>query len=121
MSLTIDHSEQVTWQRQALAVLDTLLAQSLKTGTPRLLWTIGSAGVSLTGRSFAHPSTDRRGEIQAWADSLGLELREHRHPDGMITLTAHAKQQQFGKLWATITLICDIYPEDEDQDQAVTG
>ena len=114
--MDIDLREGITWQRQALAVLDTLLAQSLKTGLPRLAWTVGNAGVSLTGRSYAHPSTNRRGEIQAWADSLGLEVREHQHQDGMITLTAHNKQQKVGKLWATITLTCDIYDEAKGDD-----
>ena len=109
--MDIDLREGITWQRQALAVLDMLLAQSLKTGLPRLTWTIGAAGVNLAGRSYAHPSTDRRGEIQAWADSLGLKVEEHQHRDGMVTLTAHAEQRKFGKLWATITLTCDIYPE----------
>ena len=116
MTTSIDHSEQVTWQRQALAVLDTLLAQSLKTELPRLAWTIGHGGVNLVGRSYAHPSTSRRTEIQAWANSLDLELRERQQRDGMITLTAHATQKQFGKLWATITLTCDIWPEDDDQE-----
>jgi hypothetical protein len=120
MTTTIDHREQIAWQRQALAILDTLLAQSLKTGLPRLHWSIGDSGVNLVGRSYVHPSTDRRAPIEAWARSLDLEVLEHEHQDGMLTLTAHAKQKQFGKLWATITLICDIYPEDEEQDQPVS-
>jgi hypothetical protein len=115
---TIDPREQITWQRQALAVLDTLLAQSLKTELPRLNWTIGHAGVSLVGRSYAHPSIGRRGEIQAWADALGLDVEENPHRDGMVTLTAHEKQKRFGKLWATIALTCDIYPDEDDEHQA---
>jgi hypothetical protein len=114
MTISIDPREQITWQRQALAVLDTLLAQSLKSGLPRLSWTIGNAGCSLVGQSYAHPSTGRRAEIQAWADSLGLEVKEHPHKDGMVTLTAHEEQKYFGKLWATIALTCDIYPDDAE-------
>ena len=113
---TFHHGEQVTWQRQALAVLDALLAQSVKSGLPALSWTIGSAGVNLVGRSDAHPEAGRRAELQAWADSLDIELREHRHQSGMITLTAHAKQKQFGKTWATITLAADLWDDDEGQD-----
>jgi hypothetical protein len=121
MAITIDPREQITWQRQAIAVLDTLLAQSLKTGLPRLGWDIGSAGCSLVGRSTVHPSTDRRAVIQAWADSLGLKVQEHKHQSGMITLTAHEEQRKFGKLWATIALTADIFPDDdEDQDQPVS-
>jgi hypothetical protein len=114
-SATIDHREQITWQRQALAVLDTLLAQSLKTGLPRLQWTIGNAGCSLVGRSTVRPSTDRRAAIEAWADALGLNVKEHEHRSGMITLTAHAAPLRVGKLSATIALTSDIWPEDDDQ------
>jgi hypothetical protein len=120
MATTIDHREQVTWQRQAIAVLDTLLAQSLKTGLPRLKWDIGDAGCSLVGRSTVHPSTDRRTAIQAWANALGLKVKEHEHQSGMITLTAHAAPLRVGKLSATIALTCDIWMEDDDQDQPVS-
>jgi hypothetical protein len=120
MTISIDPREQITWQRQALAVLDMLLAQSLKTGLPRLGWTIGNAGCSLVGHSYAQPSTGRRAEIQAWADALGLTVKEHQHKSGMITVTAHEEQKHFGKLWATIALTADIFPDD-DEDQAVTG
>jgi hypothetical protein len=115
MTTTIDHREQVTWQRQAIAVLDTLLAQSLKTGLPRLQWTIGNAGCSLVGRSIDRPSTDRRAAIEAWAEALGLTAKDHEHQSGMITLTAHAAPLRVGKLSATIALTADIWPEDDDQ------
>jgi hypothetical protein len=106
---TFHHGEQVTWQRQALAVLDALLAQSVKSGLPILSWTIGGAGVNLVGTSYAHPEADRRAEVQAWADALDIELREHRHQAGKITFTAHGKQKQFGKTRATVTLTADIW------------
>ena len=117
MTATIDPREQITWQRQAIAVLDILLAQAVKTGLPRLHWDIGDAGVSIVGRSSVHPSADRRAAIGAWATALGLEVQEHEHQSGMVTLIAHEKQRKVGKLWATIALTADIFPDD-DEDQA---
>lgn len=118
--VTINLSEQIVWQRQAIAVLDSLLAKAVKAELPRLHWEISDAGVGIIGRSTVHPSTDRRAAIQAWADSLGLKVQENKHQSGMVTLIAHEKQKQFGKLWATIALVADIYPDD-DEDQAVSG
>ena len=106
-------SEQIAWQRRAVTVLAELLSHP---DLPVLSWTVGNAGVSLLGRSIAYPSTTRRREVQAWADRLGIPLREHKS-SGMTRLIGHAKQMGVGKNWATITITADIYDDDE-QDEA---
>lgn len=104
-------AEQTAWQRQTVAILADVLAQSAKTGLPVLSWTIGNAGASLVGRSLAQPSTDRRAALSAWADELDIELHEHAS-NGVIRLTGKAEQRRFGPRFATVVLACDIYDDD---------
>ena len=53
-----------------------------------------------------------------WASSLGIgQLREYQHQSGMVVLTGRAEHLQVGTTQATITLICDIFPDDDDQDR----
>lgn len=112
-------AEQTAWQRQTVAILSDLLAKAAKTGLPVLAWEIGSSGASLVGRSYAQPTADRRAALSAWADELDIQLREFNRAPGVSGVMGTTKQRRFGERFATVTLTCDIY--DDDQDQDVTG
>lgn len=63
-------AEQVTWQRQAAALLDKLLALGARRKLPVIMWTVQTGGSSLTGEALSHPSAGRRSEIGAWKAAI---------------------------------------------------
>ena len=109
--MTTTLAEQIAWQRQAVRVLSSLLTRAYNEDLPVLSWTIGNAGVSLTGHSY-DPSPARRGVITAWAQALGITLNEHRRP-GVITLTGAAEHLDTPQGWCTVALTCDIWDEED--------
>jgi hypothetical protein len=106
---TARQAGQIAWQRQATAILADLLARAAEENLPVLSWQIGAAGIDIVGRSVAYPTSRRRDDITAWAQALGIRLREHAGTD-MTTITGTAKQQATRYGFATITLTCDLYP-----------
>ena len=107
-------------QRGALAILDDLLKASIKTSLPVITWTVGDAGANLVGRASGYPATDRRGEITAWAEHLGITLNEHQHASGMVNLTGKA-ERRLGGARATVVLTAEWFKDDEDQADEVAG
>jgi hypothetical protein len=75
--------EQLTWQRQAHALLGWLLEMAVDQGLPPILWTIhaGEPGPGLTG----HVQADKQGPgFRAWHAAVvaiaGLEHPDHGQP-----------------------------------------
>ena len=120
MTTTIGRLDRLAWQRGALLILDSLLKASIKTDLPVISWTIGNAGANLVGRASGYPEQDRRAEITAWADHLGITLAEHRHASGLVNLTGKTERRQGGAR-ATIVLTAEWFTDDEDQADGVTG
>lgn len=104
---------QLAMQRRATDVLIELLTHASREKLPLLNWTIGSSGVQVTGFSYRLPSTERRQDITAWAQSLGIRLREHPGPEATTIMgTSRRFRTSYGG--GEIMLVCDVY-HDEDQ------
>jgi hypothetical protein len=99
-------------QRTAAAILGDLLALGIRDGLPALDWTVAEYGTSLTGRSH-HRSGQDRVAVLAWASALGLMAAEHQHPSGMTTVIAHADRMETDRGPCSITVVADIYAEDD--------
>jgi hypothetical protein len=113
-------AEQTAWQRRAVRVLADLLEQAARENLPVLGWSVGSAGIILTGRSFAEPGPARRDCLAAWAAALGIELREHRFSSGTTVITGTAGQRDSRHGFCTIVLTADIY-DDAAEDTGGSG
>ena len=107
-----DAAEQTASQRRATAVLGDLLDQAARDGLPVLLWTVHNAGTYLIGRSLASPSHVRRGDLQSWADTLGIGLHEHKWESGGSSLTGSAERHDTRHGVCTIALVADVYADD---------
>lgn len=114
--MTTNLAVQIAWQRQATRVLGALLTRAYNENLPVLSWTIGNAGVSLLGRSYADPSPSRREAVTAWAQALGIHLLEHPHGPGQITLTGAVEHLDTPQGWCTVALTADIWDEDGTDD-----
>jgi hypothetical protein len=111
---------QIAQQRRAAHVIsEYLLDRASRERLPMLNWTIGDAGVQITGTSYEHPSTQRRDEITAWAKALNIQLSEHADST-VTTIMGIAKDVQTGFGPATIMLLCDVYHDEQQayRDQA---
>jgi hypothetical protein len=125
------HAEQITWQRQAAALLGKLLELAAKQGLPPINWTVQSAGASLVGEVLTHPDAERRGRFDAWKAAItsasgrtpdmdaehsfgtgGVETRLTAAWERLpVTLADDAKLRPSARL----ALVASIWPDDEDE------
>jgi hypothetical protein len=109
---------QIAHQRRAAHVItEYLLDRASREGLPLLNWTIGDAGVKISGTSYTYPSSKRRSEIATWAAALDIQLSEHPR-EAVTTVMGIAQDVQTGFGLATIMLLCDVY---DDDSQAITS
>lgn len=116
---TITRLERLAWQRGALLILDDLLKASIKTDLPVISWSVGT-GAKLIGRADGRPAQDRRGEITAWAEHLGITLKERQLGPGLVSLIGKTERRN-GGAFATIVLSAEWHDDDEDQGGGATG
>jgi len=108
--MTVTTAEQLAWQLQAARVLTHLLDRAYREDLPVLAWSVGSAGVSLVGRSVAYPQPARRDAIAAWATALGIETSERRGSASAVIM-ASAQHLDTPRGWARVALTAEIYDE----------
>ena len=110
--MTASPAQQIVWQKQAHKVLSVFLDRAYREGLPPLSWTIGDAGVALTGRAN-YPAGDRREAITAWAAALGITMGERLRGDGTM-LFGTAEHVDTPQGWASVTLTAEILEADSD-------
>ena len=104
--MTASPAQQLAWQKQAHKVLSAFLDRAYREGLPPLSWTIGDAGVTLTGRAN-YPAGSRREAITAWAAALGIAMSERLRGD-WTTLVGTAEHVDTPQGWASVTLVAEI-------------
>jgi len=66
----VSNGEQIRWQRQAAALLGTLLELAARESLPAIAWTVQSAGASLVGQVLSHTAARRREDFTAWKAAI---------------------------------------------------
>lgn len=110
--MTASHAQQIAWQKQAHKVLSAFLDRAYREGLPPLSWTIGDAGVTLTGRAN-FPAGDRRKAITAWAAALGIAMSERLRGDET-TIVGFSEHVDTPQGWASVTLTAEILEASTD-------
>ncbi|MEU6709966.1 hypothetical protein ABZ897_00690 [Nonomuraea sp. NPDC046802] len=86
-----EQREQIAWQLRANQLLTDLLREQNTGGLrPVLRWTIQSAGCLLFGEPpMVGDNAGKAAAVRAWADRLGLQVRETPMSHGDVRVTAH--------------------------------
>lgn len=124
----ISSAERIVWQRQACALLASLLTVAAKDRLPAINWTVTGAGASLHGECLARPPALRREHFAAWKAAITAASgrapetdREHEFSSGETRLVAGWEHLPVrlgapaGQLYpsVTVTLTASIWPDDE--------
>jgi hypothetical protein len=99
------HTDYVTWQRRAHALLGKLLDRCGTEGLPVIHWAVGTIA-TLAGECLDNDAAKRRAQFEAWAEALQLERRPERTRDGTTRLTAVGDVDRVG-----VVITADIYDE----------
>lgn len=126
----ITNAERIVWQRQACALLASLLTVAAKDSLPAIAWTVTDVGASLHGEFLSRPHSLRREHFAAWKAAITAvsgcrpEIdREHEFSSGEarlavswphlpVKLGAPADQLYPS---ATVTLTASIWPDEENE------
>ena len=124
----ITSAEQITWQRQAHALLGRLLELAAKDSLPAVTWTVVPAGAGLAAACQGYPVSDRRGDFTAWRGVLaGLAStpgtdRETTTAAGETRLVAQWERVPVRpghpeRVYPTVrvTLAASIWPDDDEE------
>lgn len=126
----ITNAERIVWQRQACALLASLLTLAAKDGLPAINWTVTGAGASLHGEVLARPPALRREHFAAWKAAITVASgrapetdREHEFGSGETRLVAGWEHLPVrlgaaaAELYpsATVTLTASIWPDEENE------
>lgn len=126
-SPVITRTEQINWQRQAAIVLGRLLDMAAREDLPVISWTVAHAGARVVGTALNSVLEERRADWTAWRDALGAPDTEHEQEnDGVIRLSAKWDRGAAGRgqrpllsdregyQMASVVLVADIYPADDE-------
>jgi hypothetical protein len=117
LTRTASVAQQISWQRRAAARLAEILEWAAAGDLPPIAWTVQRAGAVLVGHCYATEPGERRREFGVWRDVItrragrGPDI-EREHTDsssGTVRLTSHWEHWER----VSVTLVADIYPEDD--------
>lgn len=114
--VSITRAERLAGQRQATALLSTMLDRAAAEGLTPIAWTVQRTGATLAGHCHAAGPDERREEFTAWRNAISRWAgqaadAESGHIDSLGTARLRAQWERYERVHVTVA--ADIYAEDE--------